>query len=294
MRIGFVGLGNMGTPMVANLARAGHELHVHDLDAARTQQVAGAHAVRAAASLSDLAPAEVVVTMLPNGHIVRDVYLGTSGLASALGRGAIAVDMSSSDPAGTRTLGAELAPFGITLVDAPVSGAVPRATNATLAIMIGSDDAAAVERVKPVLLAMGNRLFETGGLGTGHAMKALNNFVAAAGYSAVAEALLAGKRFGLDGTRMIEVLNASTGRNFNTEIVMQEHVVNRRFATGFTLDLLAKDVHIAADLMRSVALDAPLAQLIDQRYQMARVRLGNGRDNSEAILAWDNDNKSTE
>ena len=93
-------------------------------------------------------------------------------------------------------------------------------------------------------------------------MKALNNFVAAAGYSAVAEALPAGKRFGLDGTRMIEVLNASTGRNFNTEIVMQEHVVNRRFATGFSLDLLAKDVHIAADLMRSVALDAPLAQLM--------------------------------
>jgi 3-hydroxyisobutyrate dehydrogenase len=230
--------------------------------------------------------------MLPNGLIVRDVYLGAGGLASALRRGTVAVDMSSSDPAGTRALGAELARFGITLVDAPVSGAVPRATNGTLAIMIGSDDAAARERVKPVLAAMGNRLFETGALGTGHAMKALNNFVAAAGYSAVAEALLAGKRFGLDATRMIEVLNASTGRNFNTEIVMQEHVVNGRFATGFSLDLLAKDVHIAADLMRAVALDAPLAQLIDQRYQVARTRLGNGRDNSEAILAWDNDLKS--
>lgn len=292
MRIGFVGLGNMGTPMAANLATAGHDLYVHDLDPARTAQFAATHRASAATTLAELAPAEVVVTMLPNGHVVRDVYLGAGGLASVLSRGAIAVDMSSSDPAGTRALGAELQPFGITLVDAPVSGAVPRATNATLAIMIGSDDAEARERVKPVLSAMGNRLFDTGGLGTGHAMKALNNFVAAAGYSAVAEALLAGRRFGLDATRMIEVLNASTGRNFNTEVVMQEHVVGRRFATGFTLDLLAKDVHIAADLMRAVALEAPLAELIDQRYQAARARLGGGRDNSEAILAWDNDQQN--
>ena len=291
MRVGFVGLGNMGTPMAANLVRAGHELFAHDLEPARTARFTAAHGGAAAPSLSDLAAAEIVITMLPNGHVVRDVYLGAGGLAGVLGRGAIAVDMSSSDPPGTRALGAELAGHGITLIDAPVSGAVPRATNATLAIMIGADDRAALERVRPVLLAMGNRLFETGGLGTGHAMKALNNFVAAAGYSAVAEALLAGRRFGLDATRMIEVLNASTGRNFNTEIVMQEHVVGGKFATGFTLDLLAKDVHIAADLMRSVALDAPLAQLIDARYKQARERLGNNRDNSEAILAWDNDNK---
>jgi 3-hydroxyisobutyrate dehydrogenase len=294
MRIGFVGLGNMGSPMAANLVRAGHRLYVHDLDPARTRQFAEAHDAVAATALSGLAPAEVVVTMLPNGHVVREVYLGAQGLASVLGRGAIAVDMSSADPAGTRVLGAQLLPFGIALVDAPVSGAVPRATTGTLAIMIGSDDAAAVERVKPVLAAMGNRLFETGGLGTGHAMKALNNFVAAAGYSAAAEALLAGKRFGLDGARMLEVLNASTGRNFNTEVVMQEHVVGGKFSTGFALELLAKDVHIAADLMHAVALDAPLAQLIDRRYQSARTQLGNGRDNSEAILAWDNDEKGTQ
>ncbi|MDR2215967.1 MAG: NAD(P)-dependent oxidoreductase, partial [Nevskiaceae bacterium] len=216
-----------------------------------------------------------------------------SGLAAVLQRGTIAVDMSSADPAGTRALGQALQPFGVTLVDAPVSGAVPRATDGTLTIMIGCDDAEAAARVKPVLLAMGNRLFDTGALGTGHAMKALNNFVAAAGYSAAAEALLAGKRFGLDNARMIEVMNVSTGRNFNTEVVMREHVVEGRFASGFALELLAKDVHIAADLMRTVDLDAPLAQLIDQRYQMALARLGKGRDNTEAILAWNNDNKSS-
>jgi 3-hydroxyisobutyrate dehydrogenase len=291
MRIGFVGLGNMGVPMAANLARSTHELLVHDVEITRAQAFVAAHGGKAAASLNDLGAAEIVITMLPNGHVVRDVYMGPGGLAIALQSGAIAVDMSSSDPAGTRQLGAELATQGITLVDAPVSGAVPRATNATLAIMIGADDADARERVKPVLALLGNRLFDTGSLGTGHAMKALNNYMAAAGYAAAAEALLAGKRFGLDPTRMLEVINASTGRNFNTEVVLQEHVVNRRYATGFSLGLLAKDVGIAANLMRSVNLDAPVAAQINERYKTALSRLGTARDNSEAILAWDNNNQ---
>ncbi len=165
MRIGFVGLGNMGVPMAANLARSTHELLVHDVEFSRAQKFVAAHGGKAAASLPDLGEAEIVITMLPNGHVVRDVYMGPGGLATALQSGAIAVDMSSSDPAGTRALGVELAAHGITLVDAPVSGAVPRATNATLAIMIGADDADARERVRPVLSLLGNRLFDVGSAG---------------------------------------------------------------------------------------------------------------------------------
>lgn len=283
----------MGVPMAANIARAGHELFVHDLEPQRVAAFVAQHGGTGASALSGLAAAEMVITMLPNGHIVRDVYEGTGGLAQVLARGAIAIDMSSADPAGTRELGAKLAERGIALVDAPVSGAVPRATTGTLAIMIGTDDDVARERVKPVLSTMGDRLFDTGGLGTGHAMKALNNFVAAAGYSAAAEALLAGKRFGLDQTRMLEIMNSSTGRNFNTEVVLQEHVVKQRYATGFSLGLLAKDVGIAADLMRAVGLDAPLSTLLDERYKIALARLGPGRDNSEAILAWNNDKQES-
>lgn len=291
MRVGFIGLGNMGEPMAANLLRAGHALTVHDVDPARVTLFVAQHGGKAATVLADMADSEFVVTMLPNGHVVRDVFLGSNGLAASLTSGCIAIDMSSSDPAGTRALGAELAPRGVSLVDAPVSGGVPRAVNGTLAIMIGCDDAAVRERARGLLSAMGNRLFDTGGLGTGHAMKALNNFVAAAGYSAAVEALIAGKRFGLDPTRMLAILNSSTGRNFNTEVVLQEHVVNQRFATGFSLGLLAKDVGIAADLMKFVGLDAPLAALIESRYQQALAQLGGQRDNSEAILAWDNDRK---
>jgi len=293
MRIGFVGLGNMGVPMAANIARSKHELLVHDVEFARAQKFVAAHGGTAAASLPDMTECQVVITMLPNGHVVRDVYLGHGGLATALKAGAIAIDMSSSDPTGTRKLGAELASFGIALVDAPVSGAVPRATNATLAIMIGADDAGVRDKARSVLSLLGDRLFDVGPRGSGHAMKALNNYMAAAGYVCAAEALLAGKRFGLDPARMLEVINVSTGRNFNTEVVLQEHVVNRKYATGFSLGLLAKDVGIAADLMRSVNLDAPLAAQINERYKTALARLGTTRDNSEAILAWDNNNQES-
>jgi 3-hydroxyisobutyrate dehydrogenase len=144
-----------------------------------------------------------------------------------------------------------------------------------------------MERAKPVLQGMGNQIFETGGLGTGHAMKALNNFVAGACYTAAAEALLIGRRFGLDGHRMIDIMNVSTGRNFNTEVVMKEQVLDRRFSSGFALGLLAKDVKIAADLAREVKFDAPMTRLVNDRYALARESLGASRDCTEALLSWD-------
>ena len=158
----------------------------------------------------------------------------------------------------------------------------------TLAIMIGGDDREAIERARPLLRTMGDRLFDTGGLGTGHAMKALNNFVAAAGFAACAEALIAGERFGLDPTRMVEILNVSTGRNFHTDVVLREQVIGGKFATGFSLGLLAKDVKIAADLTRDLNFDAPLVRLVSARFDQARDALGYASDNSEAIKAWKN------
>jgi 3-hydroxyisobutyrate dehydrogenase len=274
--------------MAANLLKAGHDLIVFDSAPGRAAQFAAGVGGRAAGSLADLAGAEFVVSMLPTGKDVRGVYLD-AGLASQLTAGTIAIDMTSAEPSGTRELGAALAKQGILLVDAPVSGALPRATEGTLAIMIGGDDRDAVERAKPLLAAMGNRLFDTGGLGTGHAMKALNNYCAAASYVSSMEALLAGKRFGLDPARMVEILNVSTGRSFNTEVVLLEQVIQAKHASGFQLGLLAKDVKIAADLMRDVQLDAPFAALVAMRYAAARDELGYTRDNTEAYKAWDKD-----
>lgn len=287
MNIAFIGVGAMGAPMAACIARAGYGLTLYDSVRERAMQVATAHGCRVADEIDALAASDVVVTMLPTGQIVRDLYL-SQGLAQKLRRGTIAIDMSSSDPVGTRELGAELAALGITLIDAPVSGGVPRATAGTLTIMIGGDDPAAIERARPVLRAMGDRLFDTGALGTGHAMKALNNFVAAASFAACAEALLAGQRFGLDPARMVEILNVSTGRSFHTDLVLREHVVGGKFATGFQLGLLAKDVRIAADLARDLRLDAPLVHLVSERFETARDALGYTRDHTEAIKAWDN------
>ncbi len=288
--VGFVGIGNMGWPMAANLVKCGrYAVAVHDKEAERSARFAREQGCTVAGTLAELASADAVITMLPTGRDVREVVLQEGGLAACRRRGTLVIDMSSSDPVGTRELGPVLAQRGLTLLDAPVSGAVPRARTGTLAIMIGCNDREAVVRAKPLLSALGDRLFEVGSLGSGHAMKALNNLVAAAGFTAVSEAVLIGRRFGLDPTTMVEVLNASTGRSFITEAVMKEQVIEGRHASGFSLGLLAKDVKIAADLGNAVRLDAPLTRLVSDRWLLARDRLGAARDNTEAILAWDHD-----
>jgi 3-hydroxyisobutyrate dehydrogenase len=283
--VGFIGIGNMGWPMAANLARAGFQVVVYDTDPNRSARFAAEHGAKAA-GLDELgAQVDTVVTMLPTGQVVRQVLL-EGGLAKSLKPGALVIDMSSSDPVGTRELGQELARRDIHLVDAPVSGAVPRATDATLAIMIGGNDRGAIERAKPVLSAMGNRLFETGPLGSGHAMKALNNYVAAAGFAAAAEALIVGERFGLDPAVMIDIMNVSTGRNFSTESTIKSQVLTQAFASGFALALLSKDVKIAADLTTGIGLNTPLVKVVSEMWLQARDDIGGEKDHTAAITAW--------
>ena len=285
MRIGFIGIGNMGWPMAANLVAAGHGVTVQDADPDLAARFAAEVGGRAAAGLGAVAANEVVVCMLPTGAIVREVLTAAEGGAFAAGLqpGCIVIDMSSSEPVGTKELGPVLAERGAVLLDAPVSGGVARAKTGELAIMIGGDDEAAIAKAEPVLQAMGARLFRTGGLGSGHAMKALNNMVAAASYGATAEAMLIGRRFGLDPGTMVEIMNVSTGRNFHTDVVMKDHVVGEKFATGFAVGLLAKDVKIAADLGRAMRMAAPMANLTEERWATARDRLGATADNSLAI-----------
>ena len=291
MRVGFIGIGTMGWPMASHIAHSDHELTVCDVDSVKVSTIRGGVPLQRAANLAEVAANEAIVTMLPTGKIVRQALLEDQGgaFANALKPGTLVIDMSSSEPTGTRELGLEIAKRGAVLIDAPVSGASMRAKAGTLAIMIGGDNQAAIERAKPLLLSMGKQLFETGPLGTGHAMKALNNYIGAAGYAAVSEALLIGQRFGLNQETMVDILNASTGRNFLTEVVMKEHVIQGKFATGFALGLLAKDVKIAADLGEVVKLDAPVLRLICDRWALARERLGATRDMSEAILGWKDD-----
>ncbi len=288
-RIGFVGIGNMGWPMAANLARAGFPLTVFDTDRTRASRFAAEFGAKAAPSLAELGrTADIVVTMLPTGATVRAVLLEQEhgALASALAKGSVVIDMSSSEPVGTQQLGAALAKRGAALVDAPVSGGVPRAEAGTLTLMIGGEDEAAVAKAMPALEAMGKQLFRTGPLGSGHAMKALNNYVAAASFIASTEALRVGRRFGLTPETMVDIMNASTGRNFNSEMTLKQHVISGKYATGFQLGLMTKDVKIAADLAESIAIDAPLARLVRAMWAEAREGIGERADFTTAIKHW--------
>ena len=291
--VGFIGIGNMGGPMAANLVKGGYQVVVYDLDAKRAQQAASGIGAKSAATLAELGKqVDAIVTMLPTGKEVRACLLETEGgaLAANLPKGAILMDMSSADPVGTRATHAELARRGLAFVDAPVSGGVPRAKDGSLAIMIGGD-AAAVAAAKPVLAKMGQRLFEVGGPGNGHAMKALNNFVAGTSFIAVSEALLVGEKFGLDPATMIDIMNVSTGKSFNTEHVAKQHVVSRQFASGFALGLLAKDVGIADALAKALGVDSPLIDMSSSLLGEARDKVGSEKDHTLAYTWWEKRDK---
>ncbi|MBM3373880.1 MAG: NAD(P)-dependent oxidoreductase, partial [Betaproteobacteria bacterium] len=219
--VGFVGIGAMGTPMAGNLAKAGYRLVVFDLDATRTAALAREHGVTVAASLAELgAQSHIVITMLPDGKAVRSALCGANDsfkdcILERAAKGTRVIDMSSSSPMQTRELGALLASRGFPCIDAPVSGGVKGAVNARLAIMTGGD-IAIYESVKPMLEKMGSALFHAGPLGAGHAIKALNNYVSAAGLAATCEALIAAERFGIDPAVATDIINASSGMNNTT------------------------------------------------------------------------------
>jgi len=286
LTVGFVGLGNMGWPMARNLHAAGFGLVVHDIATARQERFVAEHpGAVAAASPDAFAAADIVVTMLPNGAVVREAMLGW-GIGAALREGALLLEMSSSDPSDTLLLAAGLEPFGLRVADAPVSGGVPRAVTGELAVMVGGAPPD-VARAQPVLEVLGDpaKQFRTGVLGSGHAMKALNNVIAAATTCVTSEALVVGKRFGLDPQTMVDIINASTGRSFVSGIFDSE-VLTGRYGTGFALGLLAKDVHIATKVAAAAGADAPVIALTDERYAKALTELGPAADQSKAHQAW--------
>ncbi|CAN5448885.1 NAD(P)-dependent oxidoreductase [soil metagenome] len=277
--IGFVGVGNMGRPMVAALIEAGNDVIVHDRDAAVAASVASETGAGAASDLASLgAASDIIILMLPDGKIVAEVVLGAGGIADGLSPGALIIDMSSSFPPGTVELGARLAARGIELVDAPVSGGVRRAVTASLAIIAGGEEAA-VSRAAPVLEAMGS-VIRTGPLGSGHAMKALNNFVSAAGLAAACEALLIGERFGLDPEVIVDVLNASSGRNTATETKLRQFVLSGSFGSGFAASLMAKDIRAAEDLAESLDVAAPMLAFSTELWKEAAAALEPGADHT--------------
>jgi 3-hydroxyisobutyrate dehydrogenase len=286
VKVAFIGVGNMGKPMATNLVEHGYELLLFDADLSRAAAVAAELGATPLANLREAAAAQLLITMLPDGHTVRAVALGHGGIASFAKPGTIVIDMSSSQPMLTRDTGTQLNLRDIALIDAPVSGGVAKAIAGTLTIMIGSDNPAALAAAKPVLACMGTTFFEVGGLGSGHAAKALNNVVAAANYAVLAEALLTAERYGIEPKMFVDIVSASTGQSFLSSVVMKDFVLTGKFNTGFTVGLLAKDAAIAAEFCKELGFDAPHIELASQRWAQARDALGAGEDHSKAISVW--------
>lgn len=284
-KIGFVGIGAMGTPMAANLIKAGYQLAIYDADPGRAQAFAATHEVGVAKDLVELgSDSDIVITMLPDGKIVRKVVCGANDdfnncIAAGLKPGATVIDMSSSSPIGTRELGALLDQNGIKLIDAPVSGGVKRAVSAELAIMVGGDPAI-FEQYRPLFGKMGGQIFHVGLLGAGHAIKALNNYVSAAGLVAACEAVIAGQRFGLDPEVIVDILNASTGMNNTTKIKMKQFMLSGAFNAGFTTGLMAKDVRTALEIAQAMGAPTLLAQPCASIWDDAAKTLGPAADHT--------------
>jgi 3-hydroxyisobutyrate dehydrogenase len=280
--VGFVGAGNMGWPMAACLVNAGFTLNVNDSrrEVANNfvQQIGGT----APDTLRQLAAAsDVIVTMLPTSVIVERVLTGgDDNVFAGMKPGTVIIEMSSGVPSVTQLLAEKVASLGGTMIDAPVSGGVPRAKTGQLAIMVGGDSAA-IDKVMPVLSAMGTSVLRTGAVGSGQAMKALNNLVSAGGFLIGIEALLIGQRFGLDPAVMTDVLNAATGMNNSTQKKFKQFVLSRKFDAGFTMGLLAKDLSIALQVGRETGTATPFSALCKELVLAAQSMFGPDSDHTE-------------
>ncbi len=257
----------MGAPMAANLGKAGYAVRSYDL-----KGHGNCKSIRDAARQAD-----VLVTMLPDGDAVREAVLEA---LPVLRPGAIVIDMSSSAPSATRALQPALTARKVFLLDAPVSGAMAKAREGTLALMVGGA-AEVLETVRPILRSMGSEIFHCGPLGAGHAVKALNNYLGAAGTLAGFEALLVAQALGLDPKAMLEAINASTGKNSTTERKIPQQVLTGAFASGFKLALMAKDVAIAAALARDLGVKTPYLKETLRLWRDARRKLPAQADHTE-------------
>ncbi|MFO7746846.1 MAG: NAD(P)-dependent oxidoreductase [Orrella sp.] len=279
-RVGFIGLGQMGWPMAKRLVEAGYGLHVLEADAARSAQFVQEVGGTAHANGHSLAQAaQTIITILPNSGIVKAVLDGPEGVLAGLQAGTVLIEMSSGVPSMTRQLAEQVTQAGGRLVDAPVSGGVPRAKTGELSIMFGGDEAL-LESVKPVLSCMGQAIEPTGDVGSAHAMKALNNLVSAGGFLIGVEALMIGKRFGLSPEKMVDVLNASTGMNNSTQKKFKQFVLSGKFNSGFGLDLMVKDLSIALGIAHETSTPTPFSALCRELWASSAQMLGPNQDHT--------------
>lgn len=281
-KIGFIGLGEMGQLMVEHLLNAQFEVYAHDLSKEAIKIVSGKGA-EAAPKITDVTTnSNVVIMMLPNSQAVESVMLGKSGLLENLGAGKTIIDMGSSRMRSTIRLANLSKQKGIIFLDAPVSGGKKGAADASLTVMCGGE-VEHYKRVKPILKKMGKKVIRVGEVGHGHALKAINNYLSATSLYSAAEAMIIAKSIGLDLKKSLEVINGSSGQSYSTQYKLPHFIFNRKFNTGFTLDLMQKDIEMACELAKEKNIPFVLGANIEQIYKLARVFLKKDRDHTEVI-----------
>ena len=262
-KIGFIGLGNMGLPMAQNLLKAGHSVQGFDMSKAQTDTL-GASGGQVAASVKAAASGvEMIVTMLPAGLHVRDVYLGPEGVLAAAGPGTLLIDCSTIDVATARDVAAAAEKKGLAMLDAPVSGGVGGAQAGTLTFMVGGGEAA-FGRALPVLETMGKTIVHAGGAGNGQAAKICNNMILGVSMIAVSEAFVLAEKLGLDAQKLYDISSKSSGQCWSMTTYcpvpgpVPASPANRDYKAGFTAAMMLKDLKLAQDAARSAGATTPL------------------------------------
>ena len=261
--IAFIGLGNMGGPMAANLIKAGHRVIGTDLAPAAVERHIAAGGVAGTSIAAAVAEADVVVTMLPSGREVKALYGGAQGIIASAKAGALLIDSSTIDVDSARAVATDAAARGLAMIDAPVSGGVGGATAGTLTFMCGGDDAA-FARAKPYLEAMGKTIVHAGGPGNGQAAKICNNMILGITMIATSEAFVLAEKLGLDAQKLFDIASKSSGQSWSLTTYcpvpgpVPTSPANRGYQAGFTAAMMLKDLKLAQDAARSAGAVTPL------------------------------------
>ncbi|WP_181140981.1 3-hydroxyisobutyrate dehydrogenase [Xanthomonas arboricola] len=287
-KIAFIGLGNMGGPMAANLSKAGHQLRVFDLVPAALDAAVAAGAHAASSAHDTLADAEIVISMLPASRHVEALYLGEAGILAQIPAAALVIDCSTIAPASARKLAAEAQARGLAILDAPVSGGTAGAAAGSLTFIVGGA-AQVLERARPVLQAMGKNIFHVGDNGAGQVAKLCNNMALGVIMAATGEALALGVAQGLDPAVLSQMMAVSTGRSWATEVcnpwpgVLPNAPASRGYSGGFGNDLMLKDLGLVAESAVQAGVSIPLGELARNLYAM-NSKAGNGALDFSSVI----------
>jgi len=284
MKIGFIGLGIMGKPMVKNLLKAGHQLVVYDVVKGSVDNAVAAGATAAASSKEVAQSCAYIITMLPNSPHVKAAVLGKDGVLEGAKSGSVLIDMSSIAPGAAQEIAAECAKAGVKMLDAPVSGGEPKAIDGTLSIMVGGDKALFESVKDEILLKMGASAVHCGDVGAGNTTKLANQIIVACNIAALAEALTLAKKAGVDPSRVFDAIKGglagSTVMNAKAPMMLAGE-----FKPGFRIDLHIKDLANALDTGHSVASPLPLTSSVMEMFQALRVE-GAGQDDHSALAKY--------